>query len=460
MERDSRGITLRVGGFTFGKLQGKFEEREGVVRTGDPQAELFEVLAPGGLSNFWSCAVPRFSPEDFADAARVGEEQTWPLGYEDLVPWYEKVEPLLHIAGPAEGHTQLPAGKVLKRRVLDEDWSALVGRARQQGRAVTAMPYAYGAATTFTPSGTPFNSFVRLVKPELARGKIRVAFGARAASLEWSSARRRVQAVVFRDRKSGREERVTCRAVVVAGGALNSAQVLLESQSSDFPRGLGEGHANIGRYLHDHPIGKVVIDLKRPMSILPPAYITRLELARAKRPLYASACMQWSSAKDVVKSALKGRPGRLSTVGFSVFGTMLPSADNYVAVDRSYRGRDGSAGLELHIRYAPEVGVVVDEARDHLLSLLAEADFGPKISVWKFEAVGSSNHYAGTCRMHQSPKYGVVDAFSRIHGVPNVIVADSSVFTTNPEKNPVLTSMSLAARAASKLADDLNSGDL
>jgi choline dehydrogenase-like flavoprotein len=62
--------------------------------------------------------------------------------------------------------------------------------------------------------------------------------------------------------------------------------------------------------------------------------------------------------------------------------------------------------------------------------------------------------------MHHSPKYGVVDAWSRVHGVPNVIVADSSVFTTNPEKNPVLTSMALAARAAQKLAGELTSGDL
>jgi choline dehydrogenase-like flavoprotein len=47
-----------------------------------------------------------------------------------------------------------------------------------------------------------------------------------------------------------------------------------------------------------------------------------------------------------------------------------------------------------------------------------------------------------------------------MHVAPNLVVADSSVFTTNPEKNPVLTSMTLAARAADRLASELRSGDL
>ncbi len=62
--------------------------------------------------------------------------------------------------------------------------------------------------------------------------------------------------------------------------------------------------------------------------------------------------------------------------------------------------------------------------------------------------------------MHSSPEFGMIDGWSRLHGVPNVAVADSSAFTTGPEKNPVLTSMALSARAASRLADDLRSGDI
>jgi choline dehydrogenase-like flavoprotein len=454
------GLTFRVRGFTVAKRKGILHQREGVLRTGDPDAELFEALAPGGLSNHWSCAVPRFSSEDFEDAKRAGLEQTWPLGYEDLEPWYERVEPLLHIAGHAEQNRQLPAPNALYPRSLGADWAPVAELASRRGRSVLAMPYAYGADTTLTRSGTPFNSFVRLVRPELARGKLQARFGVRVSRLEWSPQRRRVEAVTFRDRATGVEGRVPCRAVVVAAGALNTPQILLESTSADFPNGLGNTHGVLGRYLHDHPVGKVVIDLGRPISVHPAAYITRLELARAQKPLYAAACMQWGSATDLAKSVLRGHPGRLSNIGFSVFGTMAPTRDNYVAVDAKYRGPDGASGLELHIRHPAEAQPVLEEARDQVLELLRDAGYEPKMRVWKVELVGDANHYAGTCRMHASPEFGMLDASSRMHGVPNVVVADSSAFTTGPEKNPVLTSMTLAARASDRLAEELKSGDL
>ncbi len=69
-------------------------------------------------------------------------------------------------------------------------------------------------------------------------------------------------------------------------------------------------------------------------------------------------------------------------------------------------------------------------------------------------------HFAGTCRMHASPQFGMLDKWSRLHAVPNVVVADSSAFTTGPEKNPVLTAMALAARASQRLVDDMRSGTI
>jgi len=78
--------------------------------------------------------------------------------------------------------------------------------------------------------------------------------------------------------------------------------------------------------------------------------------------------------------------------------------------------------------------------------------------LWKIEQLGNSIHFAGTCRMHESPRFGVLDAWSRMHAVPNVMVADSSAFTTGPEKNPALTAMALSARGSDKLARDLRAG--
>ena len=459
-EHSARGLTLRIRGLTVAKRRGELQQRAGVARTGDSSAQLFEQLSPGGLSNHWSCAVPRFSREDFADAERAGEKYVWPVGYDELAPWYERVEPLLHIAGSRSDTPQLPAGNVRQTWELAADWQSVAEDAGHDGRTVVAMPYAYGADTSLTLSGTAFNSFVRLIKPELRAGGFEVRYGARVQRLEWEPRTRRVSGVVFRDAQSGSEQRVSCRAVIVAGGAVNSPQILLQSKSADFPDGLGNTHGVLGAYLHDHPVGKLVIDLGTPISVHPAAYITRQSLERSTSPLYAAAGMQWSGAAMVARALIQRHPGKLNWTGFSVFGTMAPSPENFIALDPSVRSADGTPGIALNIRHPPEALRALDEGRDQIVSLLARAGFRPQVRIWKIEFAGNANHYAGTCRMHSSPEFGMLNAWNRLHVASNVVVADSSAFTTGPEKNPVLTSMTLAARASDRLAAELKSGDL
>jgi choline dehydrogenase-like flavoprotein len=458
-ERAALGLTVRIQGFTVLKVRRPLRRREDVRATSDPKATLFEELAPGGLTNHWSCAVPRFSPEDFADAERAGEPYAWPIGYEDIAPWYDKVEPLLRIAGTANNHAQLPAGNVRRARELGADWGAVADEARRCDRTIAPMPYAYGAETTLTLSGTVFNSFVRLIRPELRSGRLTARHDAPVLRLEWSPQERRVTAVTFRDLRTGKEIRAACSAVVLAASAIGTAKILLASLSADFPEGLGNTHGVLGHYLHDHPLGKLVVDLGTPISIHPPSYLTRPTLDRAP-PLYAAACMQWSGTGTLAQSVFRGRPGKLPSIGFSVFGTMAPSTDNWVALDRARPGADGQPGLQLHISYPPAARQALDQARDDLEQVLSRAGFKPRVRIWLVEPVGDSKHFGGTCRMHRSPRFGMLDAWNRLHAVPNVAVVDSSAFTTGPEKNPVLTAMALAARASHRLVEDLKVGNL
>ncbi len=451
------GLTARIRGITVAKSKPALRPRRDVIPAADPAAVLFEELAPGGLSNHWSCAVPRFSDDDFEDARRAGEAYTWPVGYEELLPWYQKVEPLLRIAGARRSVTNLPACLASTERDLGPDWSDVAGLLRQRGRDVVAMPYAYGAATTATRAGTPFNAFKRFVAPAEKAGALAVRYDSQALRLEWSRSQRRVTAVICRNPRTGAEERVPCRAVVLAAGAVRSAQVLLESRSAELPNGIGNEAGLVGRYLHDHPLAKLVIRLRRRVANEPASYITRPSLDRAS-PLYAAAFMQWSGVYERARNILAGHPGKSSRLGFSVFGTMIPSLDDGIALRSLSNGRP--AQLAYALRYPARAVEVLELARDELLATLSDAGWAPEVEVFRVEPPGASVHYGGTCRMHRSPKYGVVNEESRVFGARNVVVADSSVFTTGPEKNPVLTAMALAARASHLLARDLRGGSL
>ena len=459
LERAS-GLTVRIGGLTVARIHRPLGTRTNDVRmTGDPASILYEDVAPGGLTNHWSCAVPRFSHDDFRDARRAGEEHTWPVDYEDLAPWYDWVEPYLKIAGTTIDYPELPAGKVTRVTSLGPAWSEIAEAARRDGQALLPVPYVYGAETTLTRSGTVFNSYVRMIKPAMRSGHLTVRHGAQVLQLEWSGARKRVEAVLVRDAQTGTIDRVPCRAVVVAAGTVNTAKILLQSTSSDFPQGLGNTHGVLGRYLHDHPIGKVEFELASPMPFQPAACFTRQALAKTT-PLYAAACLQWSGVNMLWRSITKGHPGRLTHCGFNVFGTMAPALANFVALDTTRTSSDGMPGLILNMHHPPEAATTLVAARDNVASLFDRAKLRPQIREWFIDPVGGAVHFAGSCRMHASPKFGMLDKWSRLHAVPNVVVADSSAFTTGPEKNPVLTAMALAARGTQRLVDDMKSGTL
>ena len=133
LSRSAAGLTVRVGGVTVAKRKKALGQRAGVTLTGDANVDLYEDLAPGGLSNHWSCAVPRFSKEDFEDAKQAGREYTWPVDYEDVAPWYDRVEPLLHLAGSVQHEEQLPRARVRHRVELGEPWPTIADGAAPPG---------------------------------------------------------------------------------------------------------------------------------------------------------------------------------------------------------------------------------------------------------------------------------------------------------------------------------------
>jgi choline dehydrogenase-like flavoprotein len=448
------GVLLRLGSKNLFRKTPPLGEEAGHLVSGDPRTLCYAKFALGGLSNNWTGAVLRFAPEDFTEGVRLHERFRWPITYTELAPYYERVERYLDITADPRDVPQLPGGYAAYPSRLPEDWRAVERAASRHGQGFTTYPLADGRPNMLVRQGTAFNSYTGVVRPLLRSPGFRLLTGAHALQLEWSPTKGRVDGVVYFDRRTGSVQRIAASAVVVACGPLGSTKLLHNSVSSDFPHGLGNSQGVLGRFLHDHPREWWSFQLDRPLSLLAPAaYLTRLPYDSSPPLMATSWTLGVASTRDRIRSrfGLKG-----DIVGVQMIGTTIPSEACFAAPSTSKKDEFGLPALDVCMRYTDaEVDGVV-RARQHLMDVLAEAGYRGTIGhVEPSLYPGSIAHYGGSARMHASAEHGVVDAWNRIHDAPNVLVCDAACFTTSAEKNPTLTVMAIAARAATRLADDL-----
>jgi choline dehydrogenase-like flavoprotein len=448
------GLLVRMMGHNLYRRVPPMEHGTRHVSTADPQTDWYFNLAPGGLSNQWTGAVPRFAAEDFTEGARLDERYRWPVTYEALVPYYQRAERLLDITADSRDVPSLPAGYAAFRQRLPADWQRVANVAAAHGQGLTVTPLADGPPWLITRQGTAFNSFTRIVRPLLRSPHFQLLVGAHALRLEWSGAKQAVESVLYHSRIDGGLHRLAARAVVVACGPLHSTKLLFDSACADFPQGLGNTEGILGSYLHDHPREWWGFDVETPISLVAPSgYLTRVPYATSPPLLATSWTLGVATTRDKILSRF-GRKGR--AVGVQVFGTMIPSERHYARPAGSRKDEFGLPLLDLCIRYDDDVLANIVQARERLLCLMEEAGYRvTRRPVVPQLFPGTSVHYGGTVRMHSTRRYGVLDGWNRLYDVLNVVVCDASCFTTGVEKNPTLTAMAIAARAADRLADDL-----
>jgi choline dehydrogenase-like flavoprotein len=415
----------------------------------------FQSLVPGGLSNYWVGAAPRFSPDDFREGERLHERYRWPVDYEQVAPFYARVERLLRIVGDPRDVPNMPAPVVLESRELPGGWRAVARTAEGIGHGLAPMPLADGPDWMLARTGVGFNSFVHVVQPLQRRPNFDLRLGAHAVRLEWSGQHRHVTSVIYHDRSTGQQERLEAAGVIVAAGPLGSTQLLLNSTSADFPQGLGNTEGLLGTHLHEHPSQWFPIDLRREglPRLAQAAYLTRAA-AHDSAPLLAAGCtIGFISNRDKLFSVV---PSLAHRFGVLVFGTMVPVESNTLRLHPTEKDQFGVPLLDAHIQFTQDELRNLSTARRKLWEILDAANYPAYVPKLVADPrPGASVHYGGTVRMHSAPKFGMLDGWNRLHAVPNVVVADASAFTTGVEKNPTLTAMALASRASERLLDDL-----
>ncbi len=434
--------------------------------------------AVGGGTLVWGMQAWRFYPDDFRMASRYGVPEgssltDWPLSYAELEPWYGRAEVELGVAGDytpyAARSDSYPLPPVGRGPV--GDW--LASGAAASGWQTFSPPLAVNSA--------PYNGRAACVRcsecigfscPIDAKNGAQNTFVPRAMATGLCTLRTRAQATrMLTDQRgyvtgveyvtSGHRHSVSSRIVVVAGGAIETARLLLLSE-------IGNEFDQVGRHLQGHTYS-VVLGLLPPEVPNPnrgpgpsvatsqfnhgnPGIIGGAMMANdfVKTPVaFWRSCLppdvpRWGhAAKDAMRQLY------LRTVDVRAPVQEVPTPENRVTLHPTLRDRAGLPVAVIngvvHAETRRTEAFMQERLRDWLEASGAERTWVPAghprdLSDWF--------HQAGTCRMSDDPCHGVVDSSGRVHGHDNLFVMDGSVHVTNGGFNPALTILALALRAA------------
>jgi choline dehydrogenase-like flavoprotein len=287
----------------------------------------------------------------------------------------------------------------------------------------------------------------------------------------------RATGVRFLHRETGAEGEIRARCVAVACACVQSVGLLLMSESRLYPQGLANSSGQLGRNFIPHfnsgvegfltgLIGRQVVNDEGFIdhAYLPSyMHLQKRDYARSFGvQIYTGIARTTGWARQVpgfgadYKQRVKQRFPAYAT--FQCFGEMIPNSKSYIHLDKTDKDEFGLYKVK-PIAVQEENEKKIYEAMTKASVDILQKAGGEVLSISNFNKP-VFNHQLGGCRMGSDPRTSVVNSYCRSHDVPNLYVVDGSVFPSASEKNPTLTIMALAARAADNISDRLQKGEI
>jgi len=452
----------------------------------------------GGRSIMWGKQTYRLSDLDFEANATDGVGVDWPIRYKDLSSWYDYVETFIGVSGRAEGLSQLPDGKFLPPMELNcveqffrEKMAEKFERVITIGRVAhltAALPHdpsrgicqSRNLCDRGCPYGAYFSSNASTLPAAAKTGNLTFRPYSIVDSIIYDEKKNKAVGVRVLDPESKQEIEFFAKIIFLNASTLGSTQILLNSTSSRFPNGLGNGSDQLGRNLMDHQY-RAGADAKvdgfddkyyigrRPNGI----YIPRFRnVGKDKRTDYIrgfgyqgeASRSEWSRGVremafgSELKEALT-TPGEW-TIGITGFGECLPNPENRVTLNRNKRDVYGLPTLNIDATWGDNEKVMRKDMKEAAAEMLEASGFR-NVSVFDNpNNMGLGIHEMGTARMGNDPKSSVLNKWNQVHEAPNVFVTDGAAMTSSGCQNPSLTYMALTARAAEYAVSELKKGNL
>lgn len=448
----------------------------------------------GGRTNHWGRISLRFGPDDFKHRSLDGLGEDWPISYDDVKPYYDRVDDLVGLFGSAENLPNHPDGHFLpppKPRCYE----LLVQKASKRLN-VTCIParlsiitrphhgrmacHYCGQCGRGCRTNSNFSSPAVLIAPALKTGKLTLITGAMAREVTLDRMGL-ANGVAYVRKSDNTDQQVRARVVVLAASACESARILLNSKSAHFPQGLANSSGTVGKYLTDTTgtdvsgfIPQMVDHVPHNedgvggMHVYMPWWIDNktLDFPRGYhievwgglgQPGYGfmGGIQRYPGGGGYGKQLKDDyRKYYGATIGFSGRGEMIPNDDSYCELDPNTVDQWGIPVLRFHWKFTDHEFNQVKHMQETFRALITEMGgqvFSPMPSKergYGIAAGGSIIHELGGARMGDDPKSSVVNGNGQAHDVKNLFVADGGTFVSQADKNPTWTILALSWRTS------------
>jgi choline dehydrogenase-like flavoprotein len=475
----------------------------------------FRVRMLGGRTNHWGRISLRFGPHDFRRRSIDGLGDDWPITYDEIKPYYDRVDELVGIFGSKEGLPNEPDG-IFQPPPRPRCYELLIKQAADKLR-ITCIPNRLSILTRPLNGRSAchycgqcgrgctihanFSSPSVLLPPALATGRLEIIANAMAREVTVDESGL-ASGVAYIDKNTGRENHVRARIVVLAASACESARLLLNSKSSRFPHGLANSSGVVGKYLTDTTGTDVRGFVPKMMSQIPhnedgsggahlymPWWLDnkKLDFPRGYHieigggrdmPGYGIfEEIHTYTADDRSGTPINGggygtqlkndyRRFYGATVNFAGRGEMVPNEDTYCEIDPYAVDRWGIPVLRFHFKWTDHEYLQVKHMQETFRSIIHEMGGTPlspmptKDEGYSIKTGGRIIHELGVTRMGNDPKSSVLNRNCQAHDVKNVFVADGGPFVSQADKNPTWTILALSMRTSEYIADQRKKGNI
>lgn len=434
----------------------------------------------GGSSNFMSGFFYRLKPQDFRLLSEFGPIKganvaDWPIGYEELEPYYTKVEREIGISGVVTGHPfaeprstkDFPYPPTVEHpisQLIDQTCRqmrlhplptprAILSQAEgpRRGCEYSGFCGSYGCA-----SGAKGSSRAALLGKAAATGKCQIRPHAKVNRLI-SDQQGRVIAAEYVD-AANKPQRVDARIFVVACQAIETARLLLLSTGAKHPDGLANRYQQVGRNLlfsaggsgyGEFPYARFGNALKARGPFVNRGlqdwyYIDDKKLGKAKggtidfllrhpNAIGRANNLKWDDDDKLIwgselKQRLRDEFTKAQSLRFEVFNDWLPTDDCFVTLDRTVQDKWHIPVAKIRVGYHDHDLVIGEYLADRAKAVLKQ--MGAEHIRGTVSGSPPPNLVAGGCRFGHEPTSSVLDKDCRAHGVDNLFVSDGSFMPT------------------------------